>query len=377
MREGWTYKKLGEVATFSRGLTFSKNDEVEFSKNVVLRSNNIDLLSGKLDFSELKYLNERFEIPSDKRVKLGSLFICMSNGSKAHLGKVAYIDKDYGYAYGGFMGLISPINDVNGLYLRYVLTSPQYKEFIKSLSEGANINNLKFKDLSEYIIPLPPLPEQQSIVSRLDAAFTQIDELKTNAERQLAEACALFQKALTESMTPKDGWRNFVFSEIIKLQSGDYLSSKDYVDGEYPVYGGNGIAGYHNQFNKDGITIVVGRVGALCGNVHYVDSPIWLTDNGFEVIVKKDIDLDMFFLCWYLRFLDLGKYARQAAQPVISNSSLKDIVLYLPPLSEQQAIVSRLDALSENVRRYEEIQQKTITECDALKQALLREIFEE
>ena len=261
---------------------------------------------------------------------------------------------------------------LNMAYLVYALSHIDKSHIITGTAQP----QITRQTLAPLGLSFPPLSEQRSIVSRLDAVFAKIDALKANAEKQLAEARALFQKALTEAMTPKDGWRNFVFSEIIKLQSGDYLSSKDYVDGEYPVYGGNGIAGYHNQFNKDGITIVVGRVGALCGNVHYVDSPIWLTDNGFEVIVKKDIDLDMFFLCWYLRFLDLGKYARQAAQPVISNSSLKDIVLYLPPLSEQQAIVSRLDALSENVRRYEEIQRKTITECDALKQALLREIFE-
>jgi type I restriction enzyme S subunit len=54
MKEGWTYKKLGEVATFARGLTYSKNDEAESSSKVVLRSNNIDLIAGKLDFSELK-----------------------------------------------------------------------------------------------------------------------------------------------------------------------------------------------------------------------------------------------------------------------------------------------------------------------------------
>lgn len=194
MKEGWKYKKLGEVATFARGLTYSKKDEVDFSANVVLRSNNIDLSSGKLDFSELKYLEKGFDIPSDKRVKKGSLFICMSNGSKAHLGKVAYVDKDYNYAFGGFMGQITPNNEVDGLYLHYVLSSPVYKDYIKSLSEGANINNLKFKDLSEFVIAYPSLSEQHSIVARLDAAFAHIDALKANAEKQLAEARQLFQK---------------------------------------------------------------------------------------------------------------------------------------------------------------------------------------
>lgn len=197
-KDGWTYKKLGEVATFSRGLTYSKKDEVDFSENVVLRSNNINLFSGKLDFTELKYLNSNFEIPQDKRVKKGSLFICMSNGSKIHLGKVAYINKDYNYAFGGFMGQITPNKDVDGLYLHYVLSSPKYKEFIKSLSEGANINNLKFKDLSEFVICFPSLSEQQAIVTRLDASFVQIEELKRKLNEALAECDALKQALLRE-----------------------------------------------------------------------------------------------------------------------------------------------------------------------------------
>ena len=69
MKEGWEYKKLGEVATFTRGLTYSKNDEVEQSNNIVLRSNNIDLIAGKLDFSELKYLKAGFAIPEEKRLR--------------------------------------------------------------------------------------------------------------------------------------------------------------------------------------------------------------------------------------------------------------------------------------------------------------------
>ncbi len=195
-KEGWTYKKLGELASFARGLTYSKNDEVEHSNNIVLRSNNIDLIAGKLDFSELKYLKEDFVIPDDKRLRKGSLFICMSNGSKAHLGKVAYVDKDYSYAFGGFMGQISPNNEINGLYLHYALSSPFYKEYIKSLSEGANINNLKFKDLSEFPIKYPPLSEQQSIVETLDSLKSKVDKLQENYNKISQECDALKQAIL-------------------------------------------------------------------------------------------------------------------------------------------------------------------------------------
>jgi type I restriction enzyme S subunit len=90
------------------------------------------------------------------------------------------------------MGQITPDKDVDGLYLHHVLMSPSYKKYIKSLSEGANINNLKFKDLSEFVVGYPSLSEQRSIVTRLDAAFSHIDALKANAEKQLNEARKLF-----------------------------------------------------------------------------------------------------------------------------------------------------------------------------------------
>ena len=128
MKEGWEYKKLKDIATFTRGLTYSKNDEAEISNNIVLRSNNVDLSTGKLNFDELKYLKSEFSIPEEKRVKKGSLLMCMSNGSKIHLGKVALINEDYPYAFGGFMALVTPNEELNPQFFHYSLSSPEYKE---------------------------------------------------------------------------------------------------------------------------------------------------------------------------------------------------------------------------------------------------------
>ena len=95
MKQGCEIKKLGEVVTFQRGLTYSKDDEVDFSSNCVLRSNNIELESMSILLDELKYIREDFIVGEDKKVKKDTILICMSNGSKQHLGKVAFIDKDY------------------------------------------------------------------------------------------------------------------------------------------------------------------------------------------------------------------------------------------------------------------------------------------
>ena len=394
MKQGWTYKKLGEVATFARGLTYSKNDEVESSNNIVLRSNNIDLVAGKLDFSELKYLKTNFAVPDEKKLHKGSLFICMSNGSKAHLGKVAYVDKDYGYAFGGFMGQITPNDEINGLYLHYALSSPYYKEYIKSLSEGANINNLKYKDLSEFIIKYPPLPEQQRIVSRLDSAFAHIDELKANAEKQVNEARALFQKALSKAMEPKEGWEEKKIRDVFKIVGGgtpskskstyyngnipwatvrdmncDYLNKTEYSISE---------EGLHNSSSNlidKGEIIIATRVGL--GKVCILSQATAINQD-LKAIVPKGNNINRNFVYYF--FKDKAKYIEDngvgATVKGVKLTFIEELDFPLVSPSEQQRIVSRLDFLSKNVKALEENQRKVMAECDALKQALLRKVFE-
>ena len=175
---------MGDVCEFYRGLTYTKNDEVSFSKNIVLRANNISLLHNKLNFEELKYIQNKIKIKNEKIVKKGALLICTASGSKKHLGKIALIDKNYNYAFGGFMGQLIPNKNILSKYFYYCLITDSYKNFIKNLSDGTNINNLKFKDLQIFKIPIPPLAEQKRIVAVLDKTFTAIDKIKNNTEKK-------------------------------------------------------------------------------------------------------------------------------------------------------------------------------------------------
>ena len=189
----WETKTLGELCEFQRGLTYGKSDEVDASKNVVLRANNVDLATHTLDLTDLRYISNSITIPAAKKVRKGSLLICTASGSKSHLGKIAYVDEDYGYAFGGFMGQITPTPGIYGRYLFHALTSSKYKAFIEALSDGVNINNLKFDDLRQFSVSVPPLPEQQRIVAILDEAFEGIATAKANAEKSLQNALELFK----------------------------------------------------------------------------------------------------------------------------------------------------------------------------------------
>ena len=231
-----------------------------------------------------------------------------------------------------------------------------------------------------YIFPqtsiiFPPLSEQQRIVSYLDSAFAKIDAVAKNAEASLKEAKALFQSALAKMMEPKEGWEEVNLVKELALKSGVYLPSKEQSGGSIPVYGGNGIAGYHNKGNLDGEHIIIGRVGALCGNVHLTNGKIWVTDNAF-VATGIDDSWNKIFLLYQLTAIDLNKYATKAVQPVISNKSLRDISLYKPSLEIQNEISLTLDTLKSKVDQLQSNLSRTLTECAALKQSILRQTFE-
>lgn len=183
--DDWEEKKLEDLANFYRGLTYKKTDEVEYSSNIVLRANNIDLETNHLNFDELKYLREDFYIDDFKKVKKNSIIICTASGSKSHLGKVALIDNEYNYAFGGFMGMLIPKNNIYSKYLFYSLITERYKDYIDNIANGTNINNLKFSDISSFFIPLPPIEEQKKIVDKLDIFNNKIQTIKQNYQNKI------------------------------------------------------------------------------------------------------------------------------------------------------------------------------------------------
>ena len=259
-------------------------------------------------------------------------------------------------------------------YLLRIVNSPICKSQFDAHLKGMGVPNLHLNEIQKVLIPVPPLSEQKRIVKFLDDEFSKIDTLKTNAETNLKNAKELFESELGK-IFGNPIWERKNFSDLFKLKSGDYLNSKDISEGKYPVYGGNGIIAFHNKYNLNGDNVIIGRVGALCGNVRFISEPIWLTDNAFRIVFLTD-EFDYLFVTYLLNFLNLRSYARQAAQPVISNSSLKDISIPLPPLSVQKEIVARLDKLSENIKRLETNYKQIIANCDELKKSILKKTFE-
>nr|MBP8689465.1 restriction endonuclease subunit S [Patescibacteria group bacterium] len=160
----WELIKLKEVCELVRGVTYSKDDEVEVGGKIVLRANNIDL-GGALNLDDLKFINK--ELKETQKLKKGDIFICMASGSKSHIGKVAFIDKDTDYYFGGFMGCIRAFDNINPKYLYYTLNSPAFNKYLRGQISGVNINNINQTVFYNFKIPLPSMNEQKDIVEEI------------------------------------------------------------------------------------------------------------------------------------------------------------------------------------------------------------------
>ena len=165
----YSISSFADIATLTRGVNYQKAQQTTFkTNNIILPADNITL-SGELLVTKEIYVDDSVALAEEKRLKANDIFICMSSGSKEHVGKVAFIDKDTNYYAGGFMGIIRT-NSHKCLpqYLYYyLLASSEYREEIKLLTQGANINNIS-STINSIKIPLPPIEVQRQIVRELD-----------------------------------------------------------------------------------------------------------------------------------------------------------------------------------------------------------------
>lgn len=392
MNESWEIKDLGSVCHVQRGLTYSGKDTVDISHQVVLRATNIDLGTGKLIFDELKYLREDLEIKPIYSLKKNSLLICFSSGSKSHLGKIALVDDDYpNFYFGGFIGQINPSDKIDSKYLFYCLSSEAYKDYISNLTDGVNINNLKATDLKAFQIPLPPLPEQQRIVSILDRAFAAIDKAKANAEQNLQNAKELFESYLQGVFERKgDGWVEKTIGEIGNPKMCKRIFKKETTsDGDIPFYkiGTFGkepdafiskelYSDYREKYSFPDIgAVLISASGTIGRRVRYNGEPAYFQDSNIVWIDNDESQVLNDYLYEFYGACDWGA-SKGATISRLYNDNLKRIKIPFPKSkTEQQAIVRRLDALRAETQKLETVYQKKIDDLEELKKSILEKSF--
>lgn len=389
MKEGWEYKKIKDVGSVIAGTTPNTNVAEYWNGNLCWIS--------PAELNGSHYLYDSRKKITEAAVKAKSLRLLPEGtvilSSRAPIGKVV-INKIPTYCNQGFKCVVCGEEIYNEFLYWWFWGKTEY---LNSLGTGATFKEISKKVVEDILIPVPPRSEQQRIVDYLDATFAKIDAMKANAGKALNEAKALFQASLKEMLEPKEGWENKSLGEVCdKITDGSHnppkgveksdnlmLSSQniqnDYLDMKRVRFISDEDFKTENQRTQakkgDVLLTIVGTIGRTCvlkgteGNITFQRS---------VAVLKPTKELISRFLMFFLisQNSELNAAAQGAAQKGIYLKQLGNIGICFPPLSEQQSIVETLDTLKSKVDRLQANFDKVTQECDALKQAILRQVFE-
>lgn len=251
------------------------------------------------------------------------------------------------------------------------------------LSTSTALPSMTQEDLLNLPFVLPPHNEQQSIADFLDYEVAKIDLLIGKQEKLIEllkeKRQAVISHAVTKGLNPdvetKDSgvewlgkvpthWRIVKLSYFLKLLSGDGITSNEIEpEGKYPVMGGNGLRGFTQNYNCDGEYALIGRQGALCGNINIATGKFFASEHA--VVVYPLINFDLTFLSEFLRFMNLGQYSVSAAQPGISVERINRLKIAIPPQNEQKCIGDEIKAY---VYKFDTLTTKAETMIKTLKE---------
>ena len=403
MKEGWEYKKLGDCfISINNG---SNIRQVKGAKGIPVTR--IETLSNdKFNRERMGYADILDASPYSSYI-LNDGDILMSHiNSMKFLGRAVQYSKKENETIIHGMNLLRlvPTKDVLSSFLVYQFYTAFFRNQIVSIShQSVNQASFNTTNLKNLKLKVPPLSEQQSIVDYLDSAFAKIDAIKTNAEKALNEAKALFQASLKEMLEPKEGWEEKTLGEICDIfgrigfrgyttkdlvqspsDGAISLSPSNIQDGKMDYSKLTYISWFKYEespeikiFNGD---ILLVKTGSSYGKSALVQGlPHEATINP-QSVVLKNCKINNAFFAYQLRtsrVLDeFNRFVSGTAIPTFSQAKLSTVSIQYPSNDEQQSIVDYLDSLKSKVDRLQENYDKISQECDALKQAILRQVFE-
>jgi len=351
---GWSSKRLKYVASHNDDVLSEDTDELKEIDYVEISG--VSLSGGIEEINRMTF----FEAPSRARRKVRKEDILIST-VRTYLKAIATVGdaSDDLVASTGFC-VVRSRGEANAGFLGWVAKSEPFVSEVVARSVGVSYPAINASELVNINVPLPPLETQRRIALFLDEKTARIDALiakkRALLDRLADKRQALITRAVTKGLSPDAPmkpsgidwlgnipahWETAPLRWYLRTASGDGSRNED-VSVErteadaIPVIGGNGLMGFTTSSNSSNSALVIGRVGALCGNVHPVAEPSWVTDNALKVYGIRGFV--SFYLLQALKVRDLNVLASRNAQPLMTGEIVKAQIMPRPPIEEQAAI---------------------------------------
>ena len=379
MREGWEYKKLGQVCTSDLGKTLNKSkDRGELHPYLC----SINILWDKIDLSTLK--QACFEAGEQEKytVRKGDLLVCEGGDT----GRSAIWDRDETILY---QNALHRLRFHDSVFPKFVLFYLMYLKDIGEIdnkySKGVTIKHLVKKALLSIPLPLPPKPTQLSIVSELDKLNELIQIKKEQLKDYDALAQSIFYEMFGDPVVNEKGWEMISLSELSMYPNEriaiNQLSPSQYVGVENLIKDRGGVR-FSNSLPKANSAIAYKENDILLGNIRPYLKKIWLADkgggaSGDVVIIRiSNRNITPVFLFKVLSsdsFFEYDNtYTKGAKMPRGDRKAIAKFGVILPPLPLQQSFAHKI----EQIERQKASVQKTISDLEMLLAARMQHWFD-
>lgn len=365
------WKPLGEVASYIRGITYSKSDEVERGGLKVLRANNITLENNRLNFDDIKEVNINVKVRENQQLNEGDILICAGSGSKEHIGKVAYIEEKLPYTFGGFMGVVRAKSDnITSKYIFYCLSSSLFSSYLQTSIKSSTINNLNSSIMNAFNIPIPPMGVQERIVEILDK-FTEL-QAELQAELALREKQYIYfrDQLLSFEMLNRGGYslneiKYLPLGEVLTRTRGTKITAAEMKNlhtdgGSIKIFAGGKTTAFVNYGDipdadvNTNASIIVKSRGII--EFEYYDKPFSHKNEFWAYNSSNNDNINLKYVYYLLKnneeyFQGLGS---RMQMPQISSKDTDNYVIPIPPMEEQERIVRILDRFETMVHSIKE-----------------------
>lgn len=391
----WKVEPFGRHFSFRKGLPITKANLIDSGEAVISygQIHAKENLGTTMSESLVRYVSRDY-LKSHPQCLLTKDDFVFADTSEDIGGSGNFVYNDFpANIFAGYHTIVAKQSGLyNPSYYAYLFKSECWRNHIRSLVNGVKVYSIGRKQLKSNFLLFPSYKEQDAIVRYLDAATSKIDKAIAmqqkmidllNERKQIIIQNAV-TKGLDENVEMKDSgvewigmipkhWKIIRIKHLAKLQSGSNLTSNEISDtGSYPVYGGNGLRGFYGSYNCEGSHVLIGRQGALCGNINYAEDKFWATEHAVVCYPKKKYNT-----LWFgeiLRLMNLGQYSLASAQPGLAVERIKGLYMPYPSIEEQNKIALFLKQNIGKIDLYARHCQRQITLLQERKQIIINEV---
>ena len=362
--------KLDELCEFITDGTHQTPEYCEEGGVIFLSSK--DVTERKINWDDVKYIPESLHQKLYKRLspKLNDILLA-KNGTT---GVAAIVDRDEVFDVYVSLAVLRPLESVYPKYLLYAINSPVAKRQFNAGLKGIGVPNLHLGVIRETVVNVAPRDEQEKICEILDKVSSVIDSRKAELSALDDLIKARFVEMFGDPIINSKNKDTQDLKDVLVLKAGDFTAASDISEEPtetniYPCYGGNGIRGYVADYNQEGEYSLVGRQGALSGNVQYAEGKFRNTEHA--LLVTPIIEMNSIWLNQLLINLDLKRYQTGAAQPGLSVKNLQEIPIIMVSIDEQ----NRYADFVKQVDKSKVTVQKALDETQLLFDSLMQKYF--